>query len=242
MSEYDDATYGDRIAEVYDEFYPELDHHVVPLLAELAGKGRALELGIGTGRVALPLRAAGVNVEGIDASAAMVARMRAKPGGEGIPVAIGSFADVDVEGEFSLVFVAFNTFFGLHSQDEQVRCFQGVARRLAPGGAFLVEAFVPDMARFVRGQNLSIGQTGPGYLMLDAARLDRLNQRVTTQHVVLSEAGVRMYPVELRFAWPAELDLMARIAGLRLRDRWGGWGKEPFTADSGNHVSVYVRD
>ena len=241
MSEYDDATYGDRIAEVYDEFYPELDHRVVPLLAELAGKGRALELGIGTGRVGLPLQAAGVNVEGIDASAAMVARLRAKPGGERIPVAIGSFVDVNVEGEFSLVFVVFNTFFGLGSQDEQVRCFQGVAQRLAPGGAFLVEAFVPDMARFVRGQNLSIGQMGPGHVMLDAARLDRLNQRVVTQHVVLSEAGVRTYPVQLRFAWPAELDLMARIAGLRLRDRWGGWGKEPFAVDSGGHISVYVR-
>lgn len=243
MSDYTTSTYGDRIAEVYDELYGGMFdvEATVALLAELAGGGPALELGIGTGRVALPLAARGVPVHGIDASEAMVARLRAKPGGTAIPVTMGDFADVPVEGVFSLVFVVFNTFFGLLTQDDQVRCFQHVGRRLTPDGVFVLECFVPDPTRFVRGQSVSATRVEIDRVVMDVAQHDPLNQRVMSQHVHITAQGIRLYPVHLRYAWPSELDLMARLAGLRLRHRWGGWRREPFTAASDRHISVYAR-
>jgi len=245
MSDYGPETYGERIAEVYDELYAERfgeqAEEIATALAGLARGGRALELGIGTGRIALPLQARGIEVQGIDSSAQMATKLRAKPGGERIPVTIGDFADMGVEGEFSVVFVVFNTFFGLLSQEEQVRCFRNVSKHLAADGVFVIEAFVPDQTRHVRGQSTSVTRVEADSVGLDVSRHDPVSQRVTSQHLLISESGVRLYPVQLRYAWPAELDLMAQLVGLRLRERWGGWKGERFTATSGSHVSIYER-
>jgi SAM-dependent methyltransferase len=241
MEGYRPETYGDRIADVYDAMMADLPDPTdsVDRLAELAGPGPALELGIGTGRVALPLAARGVQVHGVDASEAMVGRLRAKPGGEAIPVTLGDFAGVPVEGDYRLVYVVFNTFFALLTQDDQVRCLAGVARRLAPGGAFVLQGFVPDLGLYAGGQSVRATHLGLDQVRLDLARHDPVAQRVDFQHVVLAEGGVRLHPGAIRYAWPSELDLMARLAGLRLRERWGGWRREPFGADSALHVSVY---
>jgi SAM-dependent methyltransferase len=241
VTDYDAATYGDRMAEVYDEWFamPSDAEDTVGFLSELAGTGPVLELGIGTGRVALPLAQRGHEVHGVDASEAMVEKLRAKTGD--IPVTIGDFAELDVEGEFSLVYVVFNTFFALHSQEDQIRCFSNVARRLRRGGTFVIEAFVPDPGRFEQDQSFRTNQVGADHVILEAARHDPVGQRVYAQSISLSETGTKFYPVRLRYAWPSELDLMARLAGLRLRGRWGGWHREPFTASSVRHVSVYER-
>ncbi len=243
MDEYGPSTYGDRIAEAYDEWHglPQDTDETVEFLAGLAVGGPVLELAIGTGRIALPLAARGIQVHGIDASEAMLATLRSKPGGADIPVTMGNFADVGVEGRYSLVFVVFNTFWALLTQDDQVRCFRNVSGRLADDGAFVIEAFVPDPSRFDRGQRMHANQVDVDRLIFDASMHDAVNQRVDSMHVVLEEGGTRMYPVRIRYAWPSELDLMARLAGLRLRERWGGWKREPFTAASGKHVSVYER-
>jgi SAM-dependent methyltransferase len=242
MSGYREETYGERIASIYDEWYASFEEAAVTTLSQLAGNGRALELGIGTGRLALPIRAKGVAIEGIDASPAMVAKLQAKQDGAEIPVTLGNFADVAVAGRFSLIFVAFNTFFALLTQEEQVRCFQNVAAHLDEGGVFVVEAFIPDLARYSNGrQTFRTIRVGDDEVHLDATLLDPVNQRLASQHIVLSEQGTRLYPVRLRYAWPAELDLIARLAGLQLRQRWGDWTQGPLTADSGRHVSVYER-
>ena len=239
MESYGAETYGERIAGIYDDWYGAFDDATVATLGELAQGGRALELGIGTGRVALPLQQSGVEVHGIDASEAMVARLRAKPGGESLPVSLGDFAEVDVEGEFSLVYVLVNTFVGLLTQDDQVRCFQNVARHLSADGAFLIEAFVPDLTRFEGGQAVRAIRVGNDEVRFEVSQLDPASQCVTSQQVALTEEGVRLYPVKLRYAWPAELDLMARLAGLHLRHRWDSWKRTPFTELSGKHISVY---
>lgn len=241
MPKYDAATYGDRIADVYDGWFavPSDTQGTVAFLSDLASAGPVLELGIGTGRIALPLAQRGHEVHGVDASEAMVEKLRSKAGGEDMPVTIGDFAELDVEGDFSLVYVVFNTFFALLSQEDQVRCFSNVARRLREGGVFVIEAFVPDMTRWDRDQRIETRHVGGDSVVLDAAKHDPVEQRVASNHLVVSEAGVKLYPVRMRYAWPAELDLMARLAGLRLRERWAGWRREPFTASSGKHVSVY---
>jgi SAM-dependent methyltransferase len=240
MEAYQEDTYGERISGVYDDWYGGYDEAAIQTLHALAGGGRALELGIGTGRIALPLQQAGVEVHGIDASEAMVTQLRRKPGGDRIPVSMGNFADLAVDGKFSLIYVPFNTFFALLEQEEQVRCFQNVAAHLTPDGVFVIEAFIPDLARFSAGrQTLRATSMDNDELRFDASILDPLRQQITSQHVVLSGQGVRLYPVKLRFVWPAEMDLMARLAGMRLRQRWGGWAKEAFTAESGRHISVY---
>ena len=244
MRDYEAHTYGDRIAGVYDELYGSLFDvdATVTLLAELAADGPVLELAIGTGRVALPLREGGVEVTGIDASEAMVAELRGKAGGGDIPVAMGDFADVDVEGRFKLIFVVFNTLFALTTLDDQVRCFTNVAEHLTDDGVFVVEAFVPDVTRFTRHQNAGVDDLDSDSVRLEASRHDPVHQRVDSQHVVLRRGeAVEMYPVSIRYSYPSELDLMARLAGLTLRDRWGGWNREPFTSESKFHVSVYER-
>ena len=240
---YGPATYGDRIAHVYDLLYGGVldTTATVERLAALAGDGPVLELGVGTGRVACPLAERGIPVHGIDASEAMLGELRARPGGERVAVTVGDFADVAVPGPFSLVYAIFTTFFALLTQDDQVRCFRNAAGRLAPGGAFLIEAFVPDLTRFVRGQNLSATRVELDGVMLDATKVDPVTQRIDSQHVVIAEDGIRLFPVRIRYAWPSELDLMARLAGLRLRERHGGWHGEPFTAASQRHVSIYER-
>ena len=241
MDDYGAATYGERIADVYDEWHGFLGESGVELLAELAGTGRALELGVGTGRIAIPLAARGVETHGIDASPAMVARMRAKPGGERVAVTIGDFADVAAPGEFALVYVVFNTFFALLTQDEQVRCFQNVAGKLSAGGVFLIEAFVPDLSLYDHGQSVRAASITTDEVNIQASRLDPVAQTIMGQQVIGGAKGVRFNPIKLRYAWPSELDLMARLAGLRLRERRGGWLREPFDARSAKHVSIYER-
>ena len=242
MSEYIASTYGDHLADVYDEWFDTVDEAAIDRLAELAGGGRVLELGIGTGRVALPLVARGIEVHGIDASEAMVSKLRRRPGAESINVTMGNFADVQVAGEFRLIFVVFNTFFGLVTQEEQVRCFQNVAARLGPGGTFVIEVFVPDMSRFQGGQELRTREVTTERVSLQASLHDSLSQRVKSQYIVFRNNQVNSYPVEIRYCWPSELDLMARLAGLRLRDRWGNWARGEFNATSEKHISVYERE
>ena len=242
MDDYRPETYGERIADLYDRMTAVLPDPAdcVDRLAELAGPGPALELGIGTGRVALPLAARGVPVHGIDASAAMVERLRAKPGGEAVAVTLADFTDVPVEGSYRLVYSVFNTFFSLLTQDEQVRCFAAVGDRLAPGGAFVLELFVPDPTLHPGGQSVRARHLGLDLVRLDVALHDPAAQRVDFQNVLLTGDGIRLLPGAVRYAWPSELDLMARLAGLRLRDRWGGWRREPYTAStSGLYVAVY---
>jgi len=242
MEDYRPETYGDRIAEVYDAMTGTMPDPVdcVDRLAELAGPGPALELGIGTGRVALPLAARGVEVHGIDVSAAMVERLRAKPGGQAIPVTLGDFAELAVEGSYRLVYVVFNTFFSLLTQDDQVRCFAAVAGHLDPGGAFVLELFVPDPTLHPGGQSVRTRHLGLDGARLDLALHDPMAQRVDFHNVLLTAGGIKVLPGAVRYAWPSELDLMARLAGLRLRERWGGWRREPYTASTqGLYVAVY---
>jgi len=244
MTEYDASTYGDNIAEVYDEWYGGMNldtDAAVEFLAGEAGKGPILELAIGTGRIALPLSARGIEVHGIDVSLAMLAKLGEKPGGDRIPVTVGDFADVGVTGEYSLIYIVFNSLFALLTQEDQIKCFRNVSEHLTERGLFVVEAFVPDLQRFDRNQRLSVQKIEQDDLRLEASQHDPVNQNVQSRHVVVSEQGIKTYPLKIRYAWPSELDLMARLAGMRLRDRWGGWRGEPFNASSGIHVSVYER-
>ena len=242
MNFYSDETYGEHVAGVYDEWHSEFSPHAIDALAELARGGRALELGIGTGRIALPLSAKGVEVHGVDAAPSMISRLRAKPGGDQIPVTMGSFADVPVEGEFAVVYIVFNTFFALSSQDEQVRCFRNVAAHLSRDGCFVIEAFVPDLTRFTGGQVNWATKVTVDEVQLDVGQHEPATQRVTSQKVVITDGSVRLYPVQIRYAWPSELDLMAQLAGLRLRERWSSWQRTPFTSESMNHISIYQHE
>lgn len=241
METWHAATYGDRIAEIYDEETRVSAEPAVAFLAPLAAGGRALELGIGTGRLALPLASQGIDVLGIDASEAMVSKLRAKPGGQEIAVTVGDFADVSIEGTFELIFVAVSSFFALVTQEDQVRCFANVAAHLAAGGAFVVDAFVPNPGLFPQEQRLATHRVDLDEVELIAGRHDPVAQRVRSVQIRLSQDGIRLYPIQIRYAWPAELDLMAQLAGLRLRERAGGWSGEPFTAGSRAHISVYER-
>lgn len=241
MTDYQDNTYGDRIAEVYDRLYSDFDPACIDLLAELAGPGPALELGIGTGRIALPLQHRDVLLHGIDASQAMVAKLKAKPRGAEINVLISSFARFSIDRQFRLVYVVFNTIFDLLDQESQVQCFQSVSRHLCPDGHFVVEAFVPDLTRYTDFQAVRLVDLSEQAIRIDVAQLDPVAQRIESRHLLVSKDGIRTYPVKLRYAWPSELDLMARNARLRLRDRWSSWSKDPFTRDSTKHISVYAR-
>jgi SAM-dependent methyltransferase len=242
MATYDESTYGERIAEIYDNLTQEFRTDApaaVEFLAPLAKGRRVLELGIGTGRIALRLAERGIRMHGVDASPSMVEKLRSKPGGAEIPVEMGNFANLKIGGRFSLVYVVFNTFFGILTQDDQVRCFARVAKRLTPDGAFVIEAFMPNLSQYDRGQRTSTTLISDESTILNVSKLDAAEQRVRSQHIVIDDAGTHRYPVELRFAYPPELDLMARIAGMRLRERWGGWDRRPFTSESANHISVY---
>lgn len=241
MARFEDpAFYGDTWAPVYDEHHAGLDPAAAAeFLAGLAGHGRVLELAIGTGRVALPLTGRGIAVEGVDASAAMVSRLRAKPGGESIPVTIGDMAEVPVSGPFGLVYLVFNTLFGLLTQDRQAGCFRNVARVLAPGGVFVIECFVPDVTRFDRGQRIQALAVTEDSVTMELSLHDAPLQRVDTQVVTLDGQGAHLRPVALRYSWPSELDLMAEQAGLGLRERYSDWGRQPFGSSSDKHISVY---
>jgi len=239
MDGYTLETYGERIAEVYDQYYPEYDPAAIQVLAELAKGGKALELGIGTGRIALPLMQTGTSVQGIDISQSMVAKLRAKPGGESIKVTMGDFSDVNVDGKFNLIYVVFNTFFSLLTQEEQVRCFQNVTSHLEPGGVFVIEAFVPDLTRFTGGQAIRGTHVTENEARLDITMVEYDKQVLTSQHVIFTGEGIRFYPVKIRYVWPAEMDLMARLGHLQLIMRWSDWKKNLFTSGSRMHVSVY---
>lgn len=239
MKQYTAETYGEHAAPVYDDWHRDYETAAIDVLVESAGEGIALELGIGSGRMALPLAERGVRVHGIDAAPSMVARLRAKPGGERIEVTIGDFAEVKVHGEFSLIYVVFNTFFALLTQEAQVRCFRNVASHLTSNGCFLIEAFVPDLKRFDGEQANRVSRVAIDHIELDVSQHERADQRVVGHKVVISDGDIRLFPVQLRYAWPAELDLMAQLAGLRLRERWSDWKRTPFTSQSGMHISIY---
>ena len=248
MDGFDPTTYGERTADEYDRLVT-LNPGVAPadvvvdgLLRLADGRGPILELAIGTGRIALPLAARGVDVHGVDASPAMVAKLREKPGGADIPVTMGDFADVPVEGRYPVIFVAFNTFFALLTEEAQRRCFANVAGHLTDDGAFAVEGFVFDGALYnERNQRITITHLGLDEVKLDAVVHDPENQRIDAQQILLSAQGVRLFPVALRYVHPWQLDEMAAAAGLTLRERWGGWDGAPFTDASRSSVSVYVR-
>jgi SAM-dependent methyltransferase len=245
MKGYGTKTFGELNAERYDAMYEEMmiteTRDSVQTLAELARGGMVLELAIGTGRVALPRAARGLTVHGIEASEAMVAKLREKPGGSDIPVEIGDMAEVRVNDTFDLIYLVFNTIFNLTTQEAQVSCFHNASRHLNAGGVFVVETVVPDLSGFVDGQRMK-----GSWARMDAARFeiaihDPVAQTVEFQRIVMSEGGTRMTPHFMRYAWPAELDLMAQLAGLERRDRWAWWDRSPFTAGSKSHVTVYVR-
>jgi SAM-dependent methyltransferase len=241
---HDDGYFDERVAATYDDDVselsdPEVLDPVVDFLAELAGSGRALELGIGTGRIALPLAQRGVEVHGIDLSESMVAELRAKPGGEDIGVTIGDFATTKVDGSFALAYVVFNTIMNLTTQEAQVACFRTVAAHLEPGGCFVVEVTVPALRRLPPGERFRVFSGSERYWGID--EYDVANQGLISHHLELVGEKVERVSMPFRYAFPAEYDLMAQLAGMTLRERWGGWKREPFTSDSDMHVSVWEK-
>jgi hypothetical protein len=236
--------FAERVAALYDHhsapmFDPAVVTPAVSLLAELAGDGAALEFAVGTGRIALPLAERGVRVLGIDNSPDMLSRLREKPGADRIDARLADMAAARVEGEFSLVYLVFNTIFNLVTQEAQVACFENAAAHLRRGGRFVIEARVPELQRLPLGQTVLPWRADPDGLSFYV--YDVVTQRLSGQHYHLEDRAVRPSPIDLRYAWPSELDLMARLAGMRLQARWGGWEREPFTALSPSHVSVYER-
>ncbi|MGA9160110.1 MAG: class I SAM-dependent methyltransferase [Actinomycetota bacterium] len=240
----DDGYFEERVAARYDESAAEMFDAgtvdpVIDFLVEIAGSGRALEFGIGTGRIAVPLAQRGVPVQGIDLSEAMIARLRAKPGGEAIGVTIGDFATTRVDGSFSLVYLVFNTIMNLTTQAAQVACFRNAAAHLELGGCFVVEVGVPQLRRLPPGETVRafhVSETRWGFDEFDVA-----TQGMTSHHLEIVDGKLERLSVPFRYAWPSELDLMAELAGMSLRERWGGWVREPFTSESDQHVSVWEK-
>ena len=242
MKDYEPImSFGEEVAKSYDDELRGDEDAAVAFLEKLARGGPALELAVGTGRIALPLTARGIRVDGVDISPAMVERLRAKAGGDRMSVTIGDFADVPVPGTYRLIYVVFNTLFNLLTQEEQVRCFENVAAHLTDDGSFVVEAGSPAFLYGLRDdQHVDAESVEVDAVRLDVLRHDPAKQMFDESHVSISSTGVRLNPIVQRYAWPAELDLMGRIAGLRLKERWDGWEREPFTG-RGNVVSVYGR-
>lgn len=244
FSSYDPAAYGEAIAPDYDALYNSVPdtEEAVECLAELTAGGALLEMGIGTGRLALPLRERGVEVHGIEASVAMVAELRKRPGGADIPVDVGSFADTEVSGKrFAVVVLALHTIFGLPDHDQKIRCFANAERHLDDGGVFVVEATVLDTGAFRAGKAVIPRFTDQERVELQVLRYDAATQDVETTNVHLSNDGVRVNGFRNSYASPQELDLIARLGGLRLRERWSAWTREPFSGSSTRHVSIYER-
>jgi SAM-dependent methyltransferase len=237
--------FGEEVAARYDDssgdmFSPSVLEPTVDLLAELAGDGAALEFAAGTGRVALPLAARGVRVSGIDLSNAMAARLRAKDSANRIDVTIGDIATTRVDGSFRLVYLVYNTIGNLLTQDRQVACFANAAAHLEPGGCFVIELVVPDLRRLPPGEDARVFAHAPGYVGYDRYT-DLVAQQAVSHHFVADGSGVREYRTRFRYVWPSELDLMAKLAGMSLRDRWAGWDRSPFTGESTSHVSVWEK-
>ncbi|MEU7488578.1 class I SAM-dependent methyltransferase [Streptomyces sp. NPDC042319] len=240
----EDGYFPASVAATYDESTAEMSEPgvvatTVDVLANLAGDGSALELGIGTGRIALPLADRGVQVHGIDLSRSMVARLRAKPGSDAIGVTIGDFATTKVEGTFSVAYLVFNTIMNLTTQAEQVACFRNVATHLGPGGCFVIEVMVPELRKLTAGQNVVPFHVSPTRWAFDI--YDVATQATSSHYVEVVDGRGTYRSIPFRYVWPSELDLMAQLAGLRLRERWGGWSREPFTSESGKHVSVWEK-
>ena len=240
---HDDGYFDERVAATYDDdaemFDPAVVDPAVDFLAALAGDGRALELGIGTGRIAVPLAQRGVPVHGIELSNAMVARLRAKPGAEAIEVTIGDFATSRVDGTFPLAYLVFNTIMNLTTQAAQIACFRNVAAHLEPGGCFVIEVEVPGLQRLPVGETYQVFHVGKESWGFD--EFDVASQGLISHHLSVVDGQLERFSVPFRYAWPAELDLMAELAGLTLRERWSGWKHEPFTSDSRKHVSVWEK-
>jgi SAM-dependent methyltransferase len=239
-----DGYFDERVAARYDDseaemFEAEVIDPVVEVLVELAGSGRALELGIGTGRIALPLARRGVSVHGIDLSQAMVARLRAKRDGEDIGVTIGDFATTTVDGSFSLAYLVFNTIMNLRTQAAQVACFRNAAAHLEPGGCFVIEVTIPDLRRLPPGETFHVFNASENHWGIDEYEV--ATQGLTSHHFETVDGTIERLSIPFRYAWPSELDLMAQLAGMRLRSRWGGWRREPFTSESTKHVSVWEK-
>jgi SAM-dependent methyltransferase len=239
-----DGYFGEQIAAVYDgsggtEFDPAVIAATVDFLAGLAGAGRALELGIGTGRIALPLAARGVPVHGIDLSSAMVERLRAKPGGETIDVTIGDFSAARLEGSFSLAYLVFNTIENLTTQAAQVACFANVAAHLEPGGRFVIECAIPDLRNLPFGEKAVVFDLSEGHWGID--EYDVANQGLISHHFTRVDGGVEYSAGSFRYVWPSELDLMAQLAAMRLTERWADWNRDPFTSESRKHISVWEK-
>jgi SAM-dependent methyltransferase len=239
-----DGYFDEPVAASYDDLYdpmfqPEAIDPVISLLAELAGSGQALELAIGTGRIALPLSQRGVPVHGIELSRAMAARLRGKPGGEAISVTIGDMATTRVDGTFTVAYLVFSTINNLTSQEVQVACFRNVADHLTPGGCFVIETNVPPLRYLPPGQDILGSQAGPGRIV--SYRYNYATQQYRGHYVEFTDGTGEYRTIPFRYVWPSELDLMAQLAGLRLRDRWADWNREPFTTDSRSHVSVWQK-
>ena len=239
-----DGFFGERVAATYDDlsdrmFQPEAIEPAVSLLAELAGSGRALELAIGTGRIGLPLSQRGVPVHGIELSRAMAARLRSKPGGEAIPVTIGDMATTRVDGNFTVAYLVYNTINNLTTQETQVACFRNVAEHLAPGGCFVIETGIPNLRYLPPGQDILGYRADPGRIV--SYTFDHATQQYRGHYVAFTDGTGEYRTIPFRYVWPSELDLMAQLAGLRFRDRWAGWNREPFTTDSRSHVSVWEK-
>jgi SAM-dependent methyltransferase len=239
-----DGYFGERVAVTYDEssadmFAPSVVDTVVDVLAGLASGGRALEFGIGTGRIALPLARTGVLVHGIDLSRAMVARLKSKPGGEAIGVTIGDFATTRVDGTFSVAYLVFNTIMNLTTQAAQVACFRNAAAHLSPGGSFVIEVMIPQLRKLPVGQSAVPLHVSPTHWVFDL--YDVATQTMSSNYVEVVGGRGEYRSIPFRYVWPSELDLMAQLAGLQLRERWEGWTREPFTNASEKHVSVWEK-
>jgi SAM-dependent methyltransferase len=241
--EDEDGYFGERVAAAYDEstdiFEPGAVDAAVEVLARLAGRGRALELGIGTGRIALPLARRGVAVHGIDLSRAMVARMRAKPGGDAIGMTIGDFATTKVDGMFTVAYLVFNTIMNLTTQAAQVACFRNVAAHLEPGGCFVIEVRIPELRRLPPGQTVVPWHISPTRSVFYS--YDLTTQAMLGHYLTVADDRHEYGSIPFRYVWPSELDLMAQLAGLRLRDRWDSWTGQPFTSESRQHVSIWEK-
>jgi SAM-dependent methyltransferase len=239
----DDGYFDERIAATYDDdaeiFDPRVIDPVVDFLVNLVGQGRALEFGIGTGRIALPLARQGVSVHGIEMSKAMVARLRAKPGGAEIGVTIGDFATASVGERFSAVYLVFNTISNLTTQAAQVACFRNAAAHLEPGGCFVIEVGVPALQRLPPGESIIAFRLSETRWGID--EYDVVTQGLTSHHLRIVDGRAERFSIPFRYVWPAELDLMAQLAGMALKERWGGWRREPFTNTSAGHVSVWEK-
>jgi len=242
MEGFDPATsFGPEVAQRYDDHLRGDEAETVDFLAGLAGSGSALEFAIGTGQVAVPLSQRGVRVDGIELSPDMLVQLREKPGGDKLDVTMGDMARASAPREkYALVYLVFNTIYNLLTQEDQVRCFENAARHLATDGVFVVEAGVPP-AWLRRDQFVNVEHLANGEVVLDVNHYDPVTQILDENHVSLTKDGVRLGPISCRLIWPSEMDLMARIAEMRLVGRWGGWNTQPFTARSDRHVSVYAR-